>query len=307
MTRMCLSFAGEPKRSSRGSDSDFPPVGCDDKTGYCENNHTHRTGALPETEAAFAAMHTQSLSFEVRIARTKQELDAACRVRSQSYGHHIPQMESVMLEPDLLDADEHTTVVLCIDKASGAAVGTARFQTNAGGPLLIEHSISLPEEMRDDTRAEITRLSAVPGADPLVKLCLMKTSYLFCVATQVRWMVIGARSEALVRQYGRLGFENLLEPGQMLPLLHMGRLQHHILAFNVTTAESRWRQLQHSFYDFMIETAHPDIQLFSRRPALPHREGRTAAAPSLGWLSDGRGRRNVEPSRSRSVGAVAIN
>ena len=59
--------------------------------------------------------------------------------------------------------------------------------------------------MRSDTRAEITRLSAVAGADPLVKLCLMKASYLFCMATQIRWMVIGARNEALVRQYRSWG------------------------------------------------------------------------------------------------------
>jgi hypothetical protein len=134
-------------------------------------------------------IHKHSLSFKVRIARTPQELQAACRVRALSYGNHLPQLHATLMEPDLLDADENTVVVLCVDKASDAAVGTARFQTNAGGLLLIEHSVTVPESMRSDTRAEITRLSAVAGADPLVKLCLMKASYLFCMATQVRWMV----------------------------------------------------------------------------------------------------------------------
>ena len=41
----------------------------------------------------------------------------------------------------------------------------------------------------------------------------MKASYLFCLASQVRWMVIGARSEALERQYTRIGFHNLLDDG----------------------------------------------------------------------------------------------
>ena len=74
------------------------------------------------------------------------------------------------MEPDLLDADANTVVVLCVDKLSGEAVGTARFQTNAGGPLLIEHSMTRARCMRSDTRAEVTRLSAIAGADPLVKL-----------------------------------------------------------------------------------------------------------------------------------------
>jgi hypothetical protein len=254
-------------------------------------------------------MQTQSLSFEVRIARTKQDLDAACRVRALSYGHHLPHLHEMMLEPDLLDADENTVVVLCVDKASGVAVGTARFQTNSGGPLLIEHSVALPDAMRVDTRAEITRLSAVPGADPLVKLCLMKASYLFCMATQIRWIVICARSEALMRQYGRLGFASILDEGQTLQMLHVGRLQHHVLAFNVTAAESRWRDMKHPLYDFMIETSHPDIQLFSRRPALPPRTVAPREADRAGWLASAkRGSRGSEPGvRSPAFRPVFIN
>jgi len=217
-------------------------------------------------------MHTQSLSFSIRVARTRQDLQAACRVRAQSYGHHLPHLRTTLIEPDLLDADENTVSVLCVDKVSGSAVGTARFQTNAGGPLLIEHSVSVPDEMRSDTRAEITRLSAVAGADPLVKLSLMKASYLFCMATQIRWMVIGARNEALVRQYRMLGFKDVFDDGRMVPLRHAGRLDHRVLAFNVTAAERMWREPRHPLYEFIFDTSHPDIQLFSTQPALPKRE-----------------------------------
>ena len=253
-------------------------------------------------------MHTQTLGFAVRIARTRNELQAACRVRALSYGRHLPHLHATLMEPDLLDADEHTVVVLCVDKLSGEAVGTARFQTNAGGPLLIEHSMNVPDTMRNDTRAEVTRLSAVAGADPLVKLALMKASYLFCMATQVRWMVIGARSDALVRQYRRLGFADVFEDGHLVPLLHAGRLDHRVLAFNVTTAESRWRADQHPLYDFMIETAHPDIQLFSTRPALPRREPARWAEHSASRSSGAAFARVAEQSaRSASGRAVLVN
>jgi hypothetical protein len=212
------------------------------------------------------------------------------------------------MEPDLLDADENTIVVLCVDKLSGEAIGTARFQTNAGGPLLIEHSMSVPDAMRSDTRAEVTRLSAVAGADPLVKLALMKASYLFCMATQVRWMVIGARSDALVRQYRRLGFADVFDDGRLVPLLHAGRMDHRVLAFNVTTAESRWRTDHHPLYDFMIDTAHPDIQLFSIRPALPRREPTRWAEHSPSWSSGAALARVAEQSaRSASGRPVLVN
>jgi hypothetical protein len=252
-------------------------------------------------------MHKQTLSFKVRIARTPQELQAACRVRALSYGHHLPQLHATLAEPDLLDADENTVVVLCVDKVSGSAVGTARFQTNAGGLLLIEHSVTVPEAMRTDTRAEITRLSAVPGADPMVKLCLMKASYLFCMATQVRWMVIGARNEALVRQYRRLGFTDLFEDGRTVPLLHAGRLEHRVLSFNVTAAERTWREPRHPLYEFIFETAHADIELFSTQPALPRREpmrwsGHAAVRPMVSSRE-----RDGEPAvRSLSSRATAF-
>lgn len=229
-------------------------------------------------------MHTQSLSFDIRIARTSEELEAACLVRAISYGHHLPGMQSSMIEPDLLDADENTSVVLCVDKASGVAIGTARFQTNAGGPLLIEHSVQVPTSMVQDTRAEVTRLSAVPGADPLVKLCLMKASYLFCLAMQVRWIVICARSDALVRQYRRLGFSSIFDEGRTAPMRHVGSLNHDVLIFNVTTAESRWRDIKHPLYDFMVETAHPDIRLFSR-PAGNRRHGLSSNSLATQWMA----------------------
>ena len=38
----------------------------------------------------------------------------------------------------------------------------------------------------------------------------MKASYLFCMANKVQWMVIGARNEALIRNYRRLGFIDVL-------------------------------------------------------------------------------------------------
>ena len=251
-------------------------------------------------------MQTQSLSFYVRIARTRNDLQAACRVRAQSYGHHLPQLHQTLLEPDLLDADEHTSVVLCVDKKSGSAIGTARFQTNTGGPLLIEHSVSVPDAIRADSKAEITRLSAVAGADPLVKICLMKASYLYCVAAQVRWMVIGARNEALIRQYRRLGFADAFDDQRLVPLLHAGRLGHRVLTLNVTAVERTWLEKKHALYAFFFDTLHPDIQLFSTQPALPVRAPRAVDRPLESFMY-GRAQQESPQARTPSVRSPVVN
>ena len=209
-------------------------------------------------------MPTTTLSFNPRVARTPRDLQAACQVRSISYGHHLPSLRTAFAAPEPLDRTPGTAVFLCTDKATGAAVGTARVQINTWAPLQIDRSVEMPDPIAEQSRAEITRLSVMPGrADPLVKLALMKASYLYCLANQIRWMVIGARSEALIRQYRRLGFKNLHEDGKPVPLAHAGGIDHWVLAFDVTAAERHWFTMNHPLYTFMVQTLHPDIQLFN--------------------------------------------
>jgi hypothetical protein len=208
-------------------------------------------------------MATASLSFSVRIARSAQALEGACEARSASYGHHLPALRAPFAVPDRIDLTPTTAVLVCTDKASGRTVGTARVQLSTRGPLLIEQAFELPETLAAHARAEVTRLSAVPGADPLVKLALWKAAYLFCQASQVRWLVIGARSEALVRQYQRLGFEDLYADQRRVPLAYAGGVPHRVLVFDSLTAERSWHASKNALYGFMVETVHPDIDLFA--------------------------------------------
>jgi len=224
-------------------------------------------------------MSTQLLRFSLRVARSEADLRAACRVRAASYGHHLPHLRAAFGEPDELDWSPDTTVFVAIDKDTGEPVGTARLATNARQPLQIEHSAVLPEPLSDRMLAEVTRLSVVPGHDdPRVKLALMKATYLYCVARQVHWMVIGARSDGLIRQYRRLGFTDLLDEGAMVPLAHAGNLPHRILGFDVTSAERNWHAAQHPFYEFMVRAYHPDIELFGEPMVKPVRAKLALAA-----------------------------
>ena len=217
-------------------------------------------------------MSSCTLGFMLRPVASHEDLLDACQVRAQAYGHHMPELRQRLSEPDALDYAEGTTVFLCRDKVSGRATGTMRIQTSAQGPLRMEDSVALPEPLSSAPRAEVTRLAVSIGVDPLTKLCLMKASYLFCMAQKVHWMVIGARNEALIRNYRRLGFKDALGRDELVPLAHTGGLLHRILAFDVLAAEATWAAIRHPLYAFMVQTQHDDISIdlplpLTRRPA----------------------------------------
>jgi hypothetical protein len=215
-------------------------------------------------------MTTAVLDFTVGLADKRVDLADIAALRAEAYGHHLPGLTSSMAAPDPADTAPGASVLLCRDKASGRAIGTARIQRNHPEPLAIEASIALPQRYASLPRAEITRLAIAPGASPLVRPMLVKACWLAAVASQVRLLVIGARSPALVRLYRGLGFEPLPGSDGPVPLAHAGHLPHHVMCFDVVTAERRWHVAGHALYGFMVETWHPDLQLLTA-PALPTR------------------------------------
>jgi len=240
-------------------------------------------------------MGIEALSFELVVARTLAQLADARAVRASAYGHHVPELAHTMRQPDPIDLLSHTVVLLARDKASGAPLGTARIATNARRPLLIERSYVLPDGMRDGHLAEITRLAVAPAADDrLVKRALMKACYLVCQALQVQKMVIGARSAALIRGYRDLGFECLTQNSGPVPLAHAGGLAHHVLAFDVPSAERVWHAISHPLHTWMVRTFHPDIDVSPAPNYDPTGESRSPNP--LGPPGPPLRRRTAEPS-----------
>jgi len=214
-------------------------------------------------------MPTSSLGFTVTLARDLHTLRQACALRAVAYAHHLadrPEMASALAEPDATDLAPGTAVLVCRDKKSAQIVGTARIQRNHPQPLPIEDSVVLPEALAGRTRAEITRLAIRPGADALLRPMLVKACWLYAVAAQIQTLVIGARSAALVRIYKGLGFTDLRAdaPGaRQVPLAHAGGLAHHVLSFDVVSAERQWHATRHAWYAFMVQTWHPDLELIT--------------------------------------------
>ena len=207
-------------------------------------------------------------NFEVCIASTEAELQQACIVRKVAYGHHLgDEAVAGFSSVEALDRTPGTVVLLCRDKVTGEAVGTARINVGHDAhALLIERHVILPRQIASRLRAEVTRLAVLPGANGLVKLCLMKAVYHYCLANGIDWLVIAARNDALGRAYRGLGVKDFLAPGQMLPLPYAGNLPHYVFTFDVQDAEPSWRQSGHRLLGFMMDRSLRDLPDFQARP-----------------------------------------
>lgn len=201
------------------------------------------------------------LGFVVRPLRDLQDLQAVRALRAEAYGHHDPALARRVAELDGADWSPGSCVLMACDKLDGRLLGTLRLQRGQPRPLPLEHSVCLPEALRRHTRAELTRLAVRRGADPLVRLMLFKAAWLHALATQVRQLVITARSPALIRLYQQLGFEDVWTADHWWPMAHVGGLPHRVLSFEIAGAERRWHEAAHPLYPLFVETCHPDLDL----------------------------------------------
>jgi len=206
----------------------------------------------------------ERLPFTVRVVRHEQQLRKAVAIRQRAYGRHVPALGEMLREPEANDRNPGCVVLLAESRLDGEPLGTMRIQTNRHRPLALESSVELPDWLSDCSLAEATRLGVTEGRiGRMVKTMLFKAFYQYCLAADIEWMVIGARSP-LDRMYQALLFQDVF-PGQgYIPLMHAGNLPHRILAFELETAEARWRAARHPLLDLFVRTSHPDIERSGR-------------------------------------------
>lgn len=203
------------------------------------------------------------LPFRVRIARTEQQLEKAVSIRAEAYTRHMPTFGRSLREAEEIDMNPDSLVILAESKTDNEPVGTMRIQTNFHAPLPLEASIELPQRYHNRPMAAVSRLAVKAGKrGKMVKLALFKAMHRYCVAKQVEWVIIGARPP-LQNLYLALDFSDVFEDQQPRPLATARNVPHRILAFAVATAERRWHEISHPLYDFMINSFHPDIEIFS--------------------------------------------
>ena len=223
------------------------------------------------------------LPFRVRVVRTDDQLQKAIALRASSYGRHVPELGAVLNRPEDIDRSDRSIIFLAESKEDGSPVGTLRLQSNLSAPLSIERSVRLPEKFQNRPLAGVTRLAVKEGSSGKhVRLVLFKTLYRFCFATQIEWILIGARPPLDV-QYRMIGFDDVFEDKRMIPFVTAENLPHRVLAFDVLGAERKWHQNNHRLYQFMAHDYHPDIEVFSSVSGMwsrPRRAGPRNSRPN---------------------------
>lgn len=206
-------------------------------------------------------MSDELLSFTLRPVETHKDLLLACSVRAEAYGRKDAAYRDSMAVPDAIDVSPWTGVFLCEDKATGEPIGTMRVQSTTRGQarLEIEKYVEPPPEFLAVGRAEVSRLAAIHGADPFVRLGLWKAAYLYCMAIQARWLIMGVRKPALLRAYEKMGARDIFGDVRTVRLGHAGNMPHRILALHIGSCEQRFREESNPLFHFMFGAVHQDI------------------------------------------------
>jgi hypothetical protein len=204
---------------------------------------------------------TERLAFEVRPVATQDDLFKAVAIRFEAYSRHLPELGRRLTAPEPADTEPGYTVLLAENRLDRTPLATVRLQVNEFGPLALERSIDLPDWLQGRKLAEATRLALADTVrGRFVTQVMFKAFFQFCLEQDVEWMVVCARPP-LDRIYLSLLFEDVVPGGAFVPLKHSANIPHRALAFNVATAEARWRTAGHSMYAFMGLTVHPDIRV----------------------------------------------
>jgi hypothetical protein len=221
-------------------------------------NGTSRTVGFQRTTRA-----EQLLPFRVRIVRNEEQLGKAVRIRAEAYERHWPNLYLQLQSPEDQDRNPNSLIFLAESKNDGSAVGTMRVDTNLVTPLPITDAIELPNKIQRRPVAYVTRLGVKQGFQgSLVKLALFKTLHRYCLAKQLYWMLVGIRPPG-DKDYVRLGFVDVYEEQQLVPIFSSGGVPVRLMAFEVISAERRWHETHHPLFKFMFDDYHPDIEVFS--------------------------------------------
>ncbi len=202
------------------------------------------------------------LPFTIRLVRTNDQLARAVNVRTTAYAKRLPSLARTLGSAESEDGDRDSIILLAESKETRAPVGTLRIHSNIHGQTEFERELLLPQKYQGQSIAHVSRLGVVGGRLGVqVKLALFKALYRYCLATQIEWiMVTGIPPRD--RDYINLQFEDVFPNGGMVTLPSSMGIPARLLAFNVRTAEQRWRETDHPLYDFMCNQIHEDIRIF---------------------------------------------
>lgn len=179
-----------------------------------------------------------------------------------AYARRLPSLARSLGNVETEDGFRDSIILLAESKETLAPVGTLRIRSNLHGPTEFERELRLPLKFQGQSIAHVSRLGVIGGRPGVqVKLALFKALYRYCLATQIEW-IMATGIPPRDRDYLNLQFEDVFPEGGLVTLPSSMGIPARLLAFNVRTAEQRWRETDHPLYDFMCNQIHEDIRIF---------------------------------------------
>ena len=206
----------------------------------------------------------ENLPFRVRLAKGPQDLRKVVDIRSSAFARHLPSQGKALSTPEADDEFPEVLLLLAERKLDKRVLGSMRLQPNVRRPLRIESVTRLPKPYDGCRLIEFMRLGIENGmSGQMVVAALAKASYEICHAAKMDFIVaVGRRSTSAL--YRSMLFDDVLDGGTVL-VPHAGNLPHSIHCLPIVEADRRWREGNHSLYNFMARTEHPDINVDYRQ------------------------------------------
>jgi hypothetical protein len=200
------------------------------------------------------------LPFRVRLVENSQDLRKAVEIRSSAFSRHVPTLGSSLRDPEADDLRRDVLLLIAERKIDRQVLGSMRLHPNRYRQLRIEEETRLPEVYQGRRLIEFMRLG-VENGNPgrTVFAALVKASYEICCATGTDYaLAVGRRSTTQI--YRSMLFDALFD-GAAVVVSYAESRPHWVSAMPIHDAERRWSSANHSLYNFMARTEHPDIQI----------------------------------------------
>ncbi len=241
-------------------DGRYDPLG--DRKHHVPTVITVMDQALHAPRRESIPLRRVELPFTVRLVRTEAHLLKAVQVRAEAFKRHAPKFAAQLVEPEAADRAPGNVILLAESKSTGAPEGSVRLETNFSHQTELESVVELPEYLKGRTIAQASRLAvrAGPGG-PLIRMALVKAVYRYCLATQIDFILIAARSP-VDRKFISLGFRDVFTNQTAINFPSQGDKLLRLFSIDIVGGERRWKEIKHPFYKFMMEDYHPDIEIF---------------------------------------------
>jgi hypothetical protein len=225
-------------------------------------------------------LHTEILPFRVEIASPEQ-MEGVIQLRAACYGKHLPELGAKLREPEAADFEAGCEVFVATSKLDGSVLGTLRTHANLVKALPLQHSLKLPARFHGNRMVEATRLCVKGNPhSSLVRSTLFKALHSYCLEQNVDHMMATGR-RPVDRIYDSLHFCDVGEAEVFYPMTFTGGVPHRVMHLAPRAAQSLWYASQHSLYQFVFETHHPDINLSGAQNLLQAWECPEIEAPHM--------------------------